>query len=467
MRSRLPVILVASRFRARSSFRAKSRNLWQPPHWAARPIAHKAIFIPQCAIIILLALLILGTGQSAAAKDTPEYGAEYLDGGGGFTLDQFRGEVVLLNVWATWCEPCKREMPELNAIAREFSGQGLKVIGVSIDRVQSDDTLKQFAADHDASYNLAKDPKNQFSTTFRTSGVPVTILVDRSGKVAYQWQGEMKAGSSENRQLIQAALTSTGAVESSALPKIAMVGFLAAFGAGLLSVLSPCVFPLIPTYAAYITGISVDEMLAEKSTSKRRHTRRILLRNGLVFVAGFSLVFIAMGASASVIGGLLHDYRVWIARVGGLLLLVMGVHMLGIVRIPALDRIIRPNVNGGAGSGRAAKPLGTLAVGMAFGAGWTPCIGPALASILTLAAATASMTQGIALLTVYSAGLAVPFLLGTVLIDWFMRTRAGFGPWLPRLERISAVLILAIGLLMITGLFDQLAAWTSRFPTIA
>lgn len=424
----------------------------------------------QCTLLAtsaLLGLLIFVSSQPVAAKDAPEYGADYLDGAGSFTIDQFKGEVVILNVWATWCEPCKEEMPELNTIAQEFSGQGLKVIGVSIDRMQSDDTLRRFAADHNATYALAKDPTNQFSTTFRTSGVPVTLLIDRSGEIAYQWQGEMKPGSTENRQLIQAALASTGAVESSALPRIAAVGFLAAFGAGLLSVLSPCVFPLIPTYAAYITGISADEMLAERSSSKRRHTRRIMLRNGLIFVAGFSLVFIAMGASASAIGGLLHDYRVWIARIGGLLLLVMGVHMLGIVRIPALDRIVRPNVDGGAGSGRAAKPLGTLAVGMAFGAGWTPCIGPALASILTLAAATASMTQGIALLTVYSAGLAVPFLLGTVLIDRFMRTRTGFGPWLPRLERISGVLILAIGLLMITGLFDQLAAWTSRIPTIA
>lgn len=418
------------------------------------------------ATIVFLALIFLVTTQPVAAKGTPAYGADFLDDGGAFTLDQFKGDVLLLNVWATWCGPCKQEMPELNAISEEFSGQGLKVIGVSIDRMQSDAALKQFAAEHGATYTLAKDPKDQFSTTFRTSGVPVTLLIDRSGNIAYQWQGELKTGSAKNRQLIQTALNTAGAVESSALPKVAAIGFLAAFGAGLLSVLSPCVFPLIPTYAAYITGISVEEMLAKKSDAERRRTQRITLRNGLIFVSGFSLVFIAMGASASAIGGLLHDNRIWIARLGGLLLLVMGVHMLGIVHLPALDRIIRPNVSGGAGSGRAAKPLGTLMVGMAFGAGWTPCIGPALASILTLAAATASMTQGIALLSVYSFGLAVPFLLGTVLIDRFMRRRAEFGPWLPRLERISAVLIIVLGVLMVSGLFDQLASWTSRVPSV-
>ena len=419
------------------------------------------LLLPMVAVLAVILLVMPGP---AAAKDAPDYGADYLDGAGSFTLDQFKGDVVLLNVWATWCEPCKREMPELNAISQEFEDQGLRVIGVSIDRMQSDDALKQFAADHDASYTLAKDPKDRFSTVFKTSGVPVTLLIDRSGNIAYQWQGELDEGSAENRQLIAAALASSGPVASSDLPKVAAIGFIAAFGAGLLSVLSPCVFPLIPTYAAYITGISVDEMLAQKEESERRRTRRITLRNGLIFVAGFSLVFIAMGASASAIGGLLHDYRAWIARVGGILLLVMGAHMLGLLRIPVLDRIIRPQIGGNAGNGRAANPLGTLAVGMAFGAGWTPCIGPALASILTLAAATASMGQGIALLTVYSLGLAVPFLLGTVLIDRFMRRRAGFGPWLPRLERISAVLILAIGVLMLTGLFDQLATYTSRFP---
>ncbi|MGB3306585.1 MAG: cytochrome c biogenesis protein CcdA [Thermomicrobiales bacterium] len=421
------------------------------------------LLLPMVAVLTVILLIMPGT---AAAKDAPDYGADYLDGAGSFTLDQFKGDVVLLNVWATWCEPCKREMPELNAISKEFEDQGLRVIGVSIDRMQSDDALKQFAANHNASYTLAKDPKDRFSTVFKTSGVPVTLLIDRSGNIAYQWQGELDEGSAENRQLIAAALASSGPVASSDLPKVAAIGFIAAFGAGLLSVLSPCVFPLIPTYAAYITGISVDEMLAQKEESERKRTRRITLRNGLIFVAGFSLVFIAMGASASAIGGLLHDYRVWIARIGGILLLVMGAHMLGLLRIPVLDRIIRPQIGGNGGGGRSANPLGTLAVGMAFGAGWTPCIGPALASILTLAAATASMGQGIALLTVYSLGLAVPFLLGTVLIDRFMRRRAEFGPWLPRLERISAVLILAIGILMLTGLFDQLATYTSRFPAL-
>jgi cytochrome c-type biogenesis protein len=398
----------------------------------------------------------------ASAERAPDLSAPLLDGSGDLSLRDLEGEVVLVNIWATWCEPCQREMPELQALSDEYGPEGLRVVGVSLDVGGSNDRIQEFAADLGVTFTLVRDETGEFQQAFRTSGVPETILIDRSGDIAYQWKGELEAGSVENRELIEAALASAGPVDESALPTVATVSLLAAFAAGLLSVLSPCVFPLLPTYAAYITGVSVDEMTHQRGDERRR-TRRVALRNGLLFVGGFSLVFIAMGASASAIGGWLHDYRDWIARIGGVLLLVMGVHMLGLVRIPALDRIVRPAIGG---NGSAARPLGTFAVGMAFGAGWTPCIGPALASILTLAAATASMGQGILLLTIYSLGLAVPFLLGTVLIERFMRHRRGFGPWLPRLERISAVLIIAIGLLMVTGALTRLTEWTSSAGTL-
>jgi cytochrome c-type biogenesis protein len=412
--------------------------------------------------LVGLGLVLLAGAPQASAESAPDLSAPWLDGSGDLSLRDLEGEVVLVNIWATWCEPCQREMPELEALYEQYGPEGLQVIGVSLDVGGSNERIQEFATDLGVTFPLVRDQAGDFQQAFRTSGVPETILIDRSGEIAYQWKGELEAGSLENRELIESALASVGPVDSSALPTIATVSLLAAFAAGLLSVLSPCVFPLLPTYAAYITGISVDEMTHQQGDERRR-TRRIALRNGILFVTGFTLVFIAMGASASAIGGWLHDYRDWIARIGGVLLLVMGVHMLGVLRIPALDRIVRPQVNA---VGGARRPLGTLAVGMAFGAGWTPCIGPALASILTLAAATASMGQGILLLTIYSLGLAVPFLLGTVLIERLMRHRRGFGPWLPRLERISAVLIIAIGLLMVTGALTRLTEWTSSAGTI-
>ncbi len=414
-------------------------------------------------LVVLLALLAGAlTWAPASAGEAPDLSAPLLDGSGDLSLRDLRGEVVLVNIWATWCEPCKREMPELQALADEYGEEGFHVIGVSLDIGGSNERIAAFASDLGVDFTLVRDEPGNFQKAFRTSGVPETILIDRAGNIAYQWKGELEAGSVENRSLIESALASSGAVDSDAIPTVATVGLLAAFAAGLLSVLSPCVFPLIPTYAAYITGVSADDM-SRQQADQRQKTRRIALRNGLLFVGGFSVVFIAMGASASAIGGLLHDYRDWIARIGGGLLLVMGLHMLGVFRIAALDRIVRPSFGQ---TGKPARPIGTFAIGMAFGAGWTPCIGPALASILTLAAATASMGQGVLLLTIYSLGLAVPFLLGTVLIDRFMRHRKGFGPWLPRLERISAVLIIAIGILMISGALTRLTAWTSTAGTL-
>ena len=416
--------------------------------------------LPVVALVSAAAMMILLVGIARAAE-RPAYEATYLDGSGTFSLQDLRGDVVLLNVWATWCEPCKREIPALADIASDYEATDLHLIGVSIDRTQSDDQIATVGRDLGATYPLARDKQNDFASVFHTTGVPVTVLIDRTGQVVRQWPGDIENHLPDLHAAIDTALASSGSVDSSALPKLSSVGLAAAFGAGMLSVLSPCVLPLLPTYAAYITGVSVDEMMAQRGDEKRRR-RSTTLRNGLLFVLGFSLVFIALGASASAFGSWLIDWRVWFARVGGMLLLGMGLHMLGLIRIPWLDRTSRPMLDRVAPGG-AARPLGSVAVGMAFGAGWTPCIGPVLASILALAAATASLTQGVALLAVYSLGLAVPFLLGTVLLDRYMQTRPAFGRWLPRIERISAVLVIVIGLLMISGIFGELARWTGSF----
>ena len=415
-------------------------------------------------LAVLLAVAFLTLASVARAADRPEYGATYVDGHGAFTLEDLRGEVVLLNVWATWCEPCKREIPALSGIAADYAGADLHLIGVSIDRTQSDGQIASFARDLGATYTIARDPDNTFASVFRTTGVPVTVLIDRSGQVVRQWPGDIQEHLPDLRAAIDSALAASGEVDTGSLPALTTVGFAAAFGAGMLSVLSPCVLPLLPTYAAYITGVSVDEMVRQQGVAQRRR-RVTTLRNGLLFVLGFSLVFIALGASASVFGSWLYDWRIWLARIGGVILLAMGVHMLGLVRIPWLDRTSRPMLDRVAPSG-AARPIGSVLVGMAFGAGWTPCIGPVLASILALAAASASVSEGVALLAVYSLGLAVPFLLGTVLLDRYMQTRPAFGRWLPRIERASAVLVIIIGVLMLTGVFSDLARWTGGFAAL-
>jgi cytochrome c-type biogenesis protein len=173
-------------------------------------------------------------------------------------------------------------------------------------------------------------------------------------------------------------------------------------------------------------------------------------------VIGFSLVFIALGASLTALSGALYDGREWISRIGGVVLLVLGLHLLGIWRLPFLDRTARFDLSDRV-TDASAGYAGAFVVGLAFGAGWTPCIGATLATILTLAAANASLGQGVALLTVYSLGLAVPFLLAAVALDRFLRQSARIRPWLPRLQQLSGVLVLLVAALLLTNAMTRMA----------
>lgn len=217
-----------------------------------------------------------------------------------------------------------------------------------------------------------------------------------------------------------------------------------AFAAGLLSFLSPCVLPLIPSYLGFITGFTIHEMTDR---------RRMAMIHALLFVLGFSLIFMLLGASATALGRTLNYYQVWIQRIGGGLIVLFGLYCLGVFRLNFLDQDSRLHLD--------RKPvgyLGSVLVGMAFGAGWTPCLGPILGAILTLAMNEAKLSRGMLLLGVYSLGLAVPFLLAAYAAEsflaWFQRFRR-FMPWV---QRISGVLLIVVGLLMATGQFTRLAA---------
>jgi cytochrome c-type biogenesis protein len=220
-----------------------------------------------------------------------------------------------------------------------------------------------------------------------------------------------------------------------------------AFAAGLLSFLSPCVLPLVPTYLAYIGGSGAAK-------------RALLLRNALLFVLGFSLVFIAMGASASALGSLLRDYRSELMVVGGIIVIGFGMVMLGIVRVPFLYRDTRRPMGEDV---QPQTPWGALALGSAFGFAWTPCIGPVLGGILTVAGASGTLATGVGLLAVYSLGLAIPFLLAAIAIDPFLRVSRGIRPYLRWVERVAGVLLVVIGLLMVTGTFTTINTVLLRF----
>ncbi len=225
-------------------------------------------------------------------------------------------------------------------------------------------------------------------------------------------------------------------------------GLLAAFTAGLLSFLSPCVLPLVPSYVTFITGMSLEEV---------RASRRSALVHALLFVLGFSLIFIALGATASAIGRVLFAARVWISRIGGALIVVFGLHLLGIFDIQFLGQERRVHL--------ANKPLGylgTVLVGLAFGAGWTPCIGPILGSILFYTASAADLHRGLELLTAYSAGLAVPFLAAALALDRFLAVFARWRGTMMWVNRVSGVLLIAIGVLLMTNYFTALASWLQQ-----
>ena len=232
------------------------------------------------------------------------------------------------------------------------------------------------------------------------------------------------------------------------------LGLLVAFTAGLLSFLSPCVLPLVPSYATFITGMSLDELREVEET----RARRAVLVHGLLFVAGFTAVFLVLGASATFLGSLVRYASRWVEMAGGALLIVFGLYLWGILSLFG-GREFRLHL--------ANKPtgyLGTVLVGITFGAAWTPCIGPVLGGILTLAAARGTLGEGMGLLAFYSAGLAIPFLLSTLLLERFLGTFQRLRRWLPWINRISGTLLIVLGVLMLTGEFSRLAAvfaaWT-------
>ncbi|MCC6313001.1 MAG: redoxin domain-containing protein [Thermomicrobiales bacterium] len=411
------------------------------------------ILVVLAAVVALLTIAWALT-PSTRAEQAPHFTAARLDGGE-VTLDDLRGSVVVLNGWATWCEPCRVEMPFLEQLHREYGERGVHVVGVSIDRGDADGAVRAFAAEAGVTFDILRDPRNQFARTFRASGVPETLLIGRDGAILHRWKGPLDVDPAATRTAIEQALVADPGAAIAA-PTV-LIGAPVAFLAGMLSFLSPCVLPLIPTYAAVITGLSLSE-LGSSAPDARARARRATLTNGLLFVAGFSLVFIALGASATLLGGLLADNRVWIARVGGVVLAVLGLHLLGLLRLPFVERTVRMDV-----ANRPAGRLGTVLIGVAFGAGWTPCIGPALASILTLAATTGSVTHGIGLLAVYSLGLAIPFLLATAALDRFLTDSGRLRRWLPRLQQASGVLMLIVAVLLLTDSMSRLADFTARF----
>lgn len=241
---------------------------------------------------------------------------------------------------------------------------------------------------------------------------------------------------------------------------MADVSLVAALGAGVLSFISPCVLPLVPGYISYVSGVSFEEMRGGDGPRAGRSRRQMLVTSA-AFVIGFSLVFIAFGASASALGHLLARYRGLLGKVAGAVVVVFGLHLSGVVRIRWLDQDTRRQT-----SARPAGPVGAGLVGVAFAFGWTPCIGPILGGILSIAASKNTVGEGILLLAVYSAGLGIPFLLTSLAVDTFFVASARIRRHYRVIERVAGLLLVVLGLLIFTNRFSILSNWTSKFlPT--
>jgi cytochrome c-type biogenesis protein len=232
------------------------------------------------------------------------------------------------------------------------------------------------------------------------------------------------------------------------------LGVAVAFSAGLFSFLSPCVLPLFPSYLSFVTGMSVSDLSADLTSAARR---RVLLHS-IAFVVGFSVIFVSLGASFSAASAFLLDYRDWIRRIGGVLIVVFGLYIAGLLRIGIFGRTRQLQLRE-----KPAGYAGSFIVGVTFAIGWTPCVGPILGAILSLAGTAETVLRGVGLLVAYSAGLGVPFLLSAVALGAFLKFFKRYRPFIPIVERFAGVVLVAVGVLVFTNYYLVLNSWANAF----
>jgi cytochrome c-type biogenesis protein len=236
------------------------------------------------------------------------------------------------------------------------------------------------------------------------------------------------------------------------------VTVVAALVAGLISFLSPCVLPLVPPYIVYLTGATIEHIAAAEPLAV---SKRAVMTAAALFVLGFSTVFVALGASASLIGALVQAYSAQLSIVAGFVIIVMGLHFLGLTRIGFLMR------EGRVGMAQPVGLWGAYVMGLAFAFGWTPCIGPILAAILAVAASKATVLKGAGLLAVYSIGLGIPFLLAAFAIEHFAELLKKFRRHLPTVERVMGGLMVLTGIAFLTGSISDVSIWLlETFPIL-
>ncbi len=228
------------------------------------------------------------------------------------------------------------------------------------------------------------------------------------------------------------------------------VSFALAFLAGAVSFLSPCVLPVVPSYIAFVSGMTLSEL----TDGTVPGARRMAVVHSVLFMVGFGLVFLTMATAATAAGARIAGALPWVNRLGGALITLFGLHLVGAVRVPTLLREGRVSLDS-----RPAGAVGSLIVGVAFGAGWTPCIGPILGSILLYAGLESTMTHGTLLLGTYALGLGIPFVGAAASVNWLLAASVGARAWMVPLQRAAGTVLVVIGLLMVSGRFASMTAF--------
>ena len=236
---------------------------------------------------------------------------------------------------------------------------------------------------------------------------------------------------------------------------VPQISLIAAFSAGLLSFVSPCVLPLVPSYISYITGLSVEQLT---DASEREKFKKTIILNSLLFIAGFSVVFIAFGASASFLGQILITYQDYIRRIGGAVIVIFGLYLLGVLNVNFLKMEHRYQFRN-----RPAGYLGSFLIGVAFAAGWTPCVGPVLGSILLYASTTDSLLNGVVLLTCYSMGLGLPLFLTALGVERFLAYFKELRVYLWGVSTVSGVLLILVGVMIYANSLTIVTSFLERY----
>lgn len=403
--------------------------------------------------MVLVIGLVIVTGCAAVqlfAQQVPEQMPDLtlpdLDGKS-TPLRSFQAKALLVNFWATWCTPCTSEMPLFVQLKNRYRDRGFEIVGVNI--WDDADKARRFGQKISINYPILVGDDAAADAFGGFQGLPATFLVDGSGKIVQKYYAVDEKGlAAMERDIV--GLLETGAIASKPSGVVSNISLFTAFLAGILSFLSPCVLPLIPSYISFITGISYEEFMKPGGLS--RQARRATMIHSLLFVAGFSIIFILLGASATYVGGLFTAYRSVLEKVVGVIIIIFGLHISGIINIKFLLMEKKMHLE--------SKPLGylgTVLVGFSFGVGWTPCIGPILGSILGFAATIGNLGGGILLLSFYSLGLGIPFLLSAIAVQSFFDYFKKIRRYIPAITKGSGIFLVLVGILIFSGYFVKLA----------